>query len=171
MDFHSMNPQTEDVGVKQTILYVIVIAAGLFLAFAVPLALKGGAAPSAEGAEQRIAPVARFELQGASGADAAAGESAAAETPAAPATPAASAEKDGASVYAALCFTCHDYGVVGAPKKGDKAAWASRLAAGEATLYATALNGKGLMQPKGGNPALSDAEVKAAVDYLIAAAR
>ncbi|MDR0736933.1 MAG: c-type cytochrome [Zoogloeaceae bacterium] len=171
---------------NRTLLYAIVIAAGLFLAVAVPLALKGGAVPSTEDAAQRIAPVANFELQGATAVDAAASDVAAADvaasdesaaTPAAtesvavPESPAVPAVKDGASVYASLCFTCHDYGVAGAPKKGDKAAWASRLAAGEEALYATALNGKGLMQPKGGNPALSDAEVKSAVDYLIASVR
>ncbi|MDR3158401.1 MAG: c-type cytochrome [Zoogloeaceae bacterium] len=173
---------------NRTLLYVIVIAAGLFLAFAAPLALKSEATPSAEGAAQRIAPVARFALQGEAAADVAAAASESAQTlpeeesveaPAAAASAAATessaapAEKDGARVYASLCFTCHDLGVAGAPKKGDKAAWATRLAAGgEDALYASALNGKGtLMQPKGGNPSLSDAEVKAAVDYLLASAR
>ncbi|MDR1350582.1 MAG: c-type cytochrome [Zoogloeaceae bacterium] len=162
---------------NRTLLYAIAIVVGLFLAFVAPLALKGGATPSTEDAAQRIAPVARFELQGAAVADAAAGDgataTAAVENPATPASPEAPAPaaKDGAGVYASLCFTCHEYGVAGAPKKGDKAAWASRLAAGEDALYATALNGKGLMLPKGGNPALSDAEVKSAVDYLIASAR
>jgi cytochrome c5 len=175
----------KDDGMNRTLLYGIVIAAGLFLAFAAPLVLKSGATPSEEGAAQRIAPVAHFELQGAATASAdappalPAAESvetpAAAEAPAATATEstAAPAGKDGASVYASLCFTCHDVGVAGAPKKGDKAAWAARLAVGgEAALYASALNGKGtLMQPKGGNPTLSDAEVKAAVDYLLASVR
>ncbi|MDR0672756.1 MAG: c-type cytochrome [Zoogloeaceae bacterium] len=162
---------------NRILLYAVVIVSGLFLAVAVPLALKDGAKPSAGDTTQRIAPVARFELQGAAQPEVvAAGESAAdpaAESAADPESPAPSAAKDGASVYASLCFTCHDYGVAGAPKKGDKAAWTSRLAAGEEALYATALNGKKgtTMLPKGGNPALSEAEVKAAVDYLIASAR
>jgi cytochrome c5 len=51
---------------------------------------------------------------------------------------------------------------------GDKAAWASRIATGNDAMYATSLNGKGAMPAKGGNPALSDAEVKAAVDFMVA---
>jgi cytochrome c5 len=61
--------------------------------------------------------------------------------------------------------------VAGAPKFGDKAAWAARLKEGKEHLYDTALKGKGAMPPKGGNPALSDADVKAAVDYIVAAAK
>jgi cytochrome c5 len=67
-----------------------------------------------------------------------------------------------------LCFSCHDSGVAGAPKLGDKAAWAPRIATGNDAMYATSLNGKGAMPAKGGNPALSDAEVKAAVDFMVA---
>jgi cytochrome c5 len=181
----------KDIGMSRVLLYVIVIAAGLFLAFVTPLALKDKTPPSpAEDVARRIAPVARFELQGASITDTVAGEDAAATpaaenpatpesqespatsaTPTTPESPATPATKDGAAAYASICFTCHDYGVAGAPKKGDKAAWASRLAAGEAALYASALNGKGLMQAKGGKSTLSDEEVKAAVDYLIAFVR
>lgn len=74
---------------------------------------------------------------------------------------------DGEKVYKGLCFSCHVAGVAGAPKLDDKAAWAPRLATGIDALYATSLNGKGAMPAKGGNPALSDAEVKAAVDYMV----
>lgn len=79
-------------------------------------------------------------------------------TPAAP---------NGESTYKSLCFSCHDTGLAGAPKLGDKGAWAPRLATGVEAIYATALNGKGAMPAKGGNPALSDADVKAAVDYML----
>jgi cytochrome c5 len=61
--------------------------------------------------------------------------------------------------------------VAGAPKIGDKAAWAARLKAGKDALYASALKGKGAMPPKGGNASLSDEAVKAAVDHLLAAAK
>jgi cytochrome c5 len=61
--------------------------------------------------------------------------------------------------------------VAGAPKFGDKAAWAPRIAQGKNALYASALKGKAAMPPKGGNTALSDDAVKAAVDYMIAAAK
>jgi len=79
------------------------------------------------------------------------------------ATPAAA---DGKKVYDTACAVCHGAGVAGAPKAGDKAAWAPRLKGGMNALYANALKGRGAMPPKGGNSALTDAEVKAAVDYL-----
>jgi cytochrome c5 len=74
---------------------------------------------------------------------------------------------DGEKVYNGLCQTCHNAGVAGAPKLTDKAAWAPRLATGVEALYATSISGKGAMPPKGGNPALTDAEIKAAVDYMV----
>jgi cytochrome c5 len=61
--------------------------------------------------------------------------------------------------------------VAGAPKAGDIAAWSPRQAQGPEVLYASALHGKGAMPAKGGNPALTDADVKAAVDFLIAKSR
>jgi len=73
----------------------------------------------------------------------------------------------GKSVFDGTCTACHATGVAGAPKAGDKAAWAPRLKAGVDALYASALKGKNAMPPKGGNAALSDADVKAAVDYLV----
>jgi cytochrome c5 len=74
---------------------------------------------------------------------------------------------DGEKTYKGLCFSCHDMGIAGAPKLGDKAAWAPRVATGDA-LYVSALNGKNAMPAKGGNPALSEAEVKASVDWMVA---
>jgi cytochrome c5 len=73
----------------------------------------------------------------------------------------------GKSVYDSACTACHATGVAGAPKTGDKAAWAPRLKAGMDTLYASALKGKNAMPPKGGSPSLPDADVKAAVDYMV----
>jgi cytochrome c5 len=100
----------------------------------------------------------------------------AAATPAAaPAAPAASApppaKPDGKKVFESTCMVCHGTGVAGAPKFGDKAAWAPRIKQGIDTLYHVALTGKGAMPPRGGNKDLSDAEVKAAVDYMVAAAK
>ena len=74
-------------------------------------------------------------------------------------------------VYDKVCTACHSAGVAGAPKFGDKAAWAPRIKEGKDHLYASVLKGKGAMPPKGGNPALSDADVKAAVDYMVSAAK
>jgi cytochrome c5 len=73
---------------------------------------------------------------------------------------------NGKTVFEASCVACHGTGVAGAPKIGDKAAWAPRLKQGTDTLHQSALKGKGAMPPKGGNTALSDADVMAAVDYL-----
>ena len=57
-----------------------------------------------------------------------------------------------------------------APKLGDKTDWAPRIAQGNETLYKHAIEGyqgaKGMMPPKGGNSTLSDADVKASVDYM-----
>jgi len=83
----------------------------------------------------------------------------------------ASAKVDGRKVYESGCIACHGNGVAGAPKAGDKAAWAPRLKNGVQAAYASALKGKGAMPAKGGNAALADAEVKAAVDYLLSLAR
>jgi cytochrome c5 len=80
--------------------------------------------------------------------------------------------RDGQQVYQAGCVACHDAGIAGAPKVGDKGQWATRIAKGLDTLYTSAVNGiqgsAGAMPAKGGNPALSNAEVKAAVDYMVA---
>ena len=102
-----------------------------------------------------IQPVARVELAGT--APAAAGASDAAAKP-----------KSGEQIVQQVCGACHTTGAAGAPKLGDKAAWAPRVAQGKDALYKSALNGKNVMPARGGNPGLSDDEVKAAVDYLIA---
>ncbi len=75
----------------------------------------------------------------------------------------------GESVYGMACLACHTTGAAGAPKLGDKAAWASRIAQGMDTLHASAINGKGAMPPKGGRVDLSDADIQAAVVYMVKA--
>lgn len=96
---------------------------------------------------------------------------AAAATPVAPAptkaTPAADTSGKGVATYKQSCAVCHAAGVAGAPKLTDKAAWAPRIAQGKDALYNSSLKGKGAMPAKGGNPSLSDADVKAAVDYMV----
>lgn len=83
----------------------------------------------------------------------------------------ASASISGEKIYKSICFACHDMGVAGAPKIGDKALWKSRITAGNEVMYNSAINGKtssaGVMPPKGGNLSLSDDETKAAVDYML----
>jgi cytochrome c5 len=95
--------------------------------------------------------------------------SAPAAAPAA-AAPQAAAGDVGKKVYESTCQMCHAAGVAGAPKFGDKAAWAPRIAEGKAKMYDIALHGKGAMPPKG-TYAGSDDDVKAAVDYMAAAAK
>lgn len=87
------------------------------------------------------------------------------------AAPVAAGKPDGKKVYESTCIACHGTGVANAPKFGDKAAWEPHLMHGVAMLYTSALNGKGAMPPRGGNSALSDAEVKAGVDYMVGAAK
>jgi len=78
---------------------------------------------------------------------------------------------DGEKVYKGLCFNCHGTGIPNIPQVGNKEAWAPRIAQGQDVLYNHAINGftgkSGMpMLPKGGNTALSDDEVKAAVDHM-----
>ncbi len=91
-----------------------------------------------------------------------------AAAPAATSAAPAAAGSNGKAVYDASCQACHGAGVAGAPKLGDKAAWAPRIGAGVAAMHTSAIKGKNAMPAKGGNLSLSDADVKAAVDYMIA---
>jgi len=81
--------------------------------------------------------------------------------------PVSALAKTGEEVYKQTCFSCHNSGIAGAPKLGDKEAWSPRIVNGNAALYKSALSGKGAMPAKGGNRVLSDEEVKAAVDYMV----
>jgi cytochrome c5 len=71
---------------------------------------------------------------------------------------------DGQAVYDANCAMCHK---MMKPKTGDKAAWAPLISQGVDALTATTIKGKGMMPPKGGKPNLSDADIKAAVQYMV----
>lgn len=79
----------------------------------------------------------------------------------------AAAAVDGEAVYKQACSACHAVGAAGAPKSGDKAAWAPRIKKGEEALVASALKGIGIMPPKGGNASLTEAQIRAAVAYQI----
>lgn len=74
--------------------------------------------------------------------------------------------RDGKTIYGAVCKTCHDSGLVGAPKFGDKGAWAARIGKGKEALYQSAINGIGAMPARGGAD-IADEEVKNAVDYIV----
>jgi cytochrome c5 len=85
---------------------------------------------------------------------------AAAKTAAAPAA-------DGKAVYDKVCVACHQISVAGSPKLGDKAAWAPRIKTGHDALVQSVIKGKGAMPPKAGNPSLSDAQIRAAVEFMV----
>ncbi|KVE09214.1 c-type cytochrome [Burkholderia anthina] len=82
----------------------------------------------------------------------------------------ADAASAGKALYTQVCQACHAAGVLGAPKFGSKEDWAPRLKESMDTVYNYALHGKGAMPPKGGSNA-SDADVKAAVDYMVNASK
>jgi len=77
------------------------------------------------------------------------------------------AANTGEQLYNSVCQACHGAGLAGAPKVGDKSAWQPRIAQGINTLYDNSLKGIRAMPPKGGAMSASDAEVKAAVDYMV----
>ncbi len=78
---------------------------------------------------------------------------------------------DGKTIFGNLCHACHETGAGGAPKLTDKAAWAPRVAEGLDTLIKHATDGftgkSGVMPPKGGNPALTDDQIKATVQWMV----
>jgi cytochrome c5 len=114
----------------------------------------------------RIEPVAKVAV---------AGQDNSALEPQAPAAAGAGVDLGGEEVYNQACVACHGAGVAGAPKFGDKAAWAERLAQGADTLNKHALEGyqgkAGFMPAKGGRTDLTDQSVINAVDYMTEAAK
>ena len=102
---------------------------------------------------ERLAPIASVNVAGASATDAGA---------AAPAAP-----KSGKDIVAAACNACHATGAAGAPKIGDKAAWQARFDAGMDSMMNNAINGKGAMPARGGNPSLTDEDIRAAVISML----
>ena len=140
------DPDISDIEIARTVAYMANSAGANFKA---PEAAAAPAAPATDkAADQAAAP-------------------AAAPTADKPADKAAAPAVDGKGVYASSCAACHATGAAGAPKAGDKAAGAPRIKTGNDALYASAIKGKGAMPAKGGNAALSDAEVKAAVDHMV----
>ncbi|HZY17019.1 MAG TPA: c-type cytochrome [Ramlibacter sp.] len=162
----------EDVEIARAVAYMANAAGGKF---AEPQRPQGAAAQANAGAAgQAPAAPAPAEAPAAAAAPApiaapAATQTAATGTPAvAPAAAAGSGA--GEALYKQACMACHAAGVAGAPKFGDKAAWTPRIAQGLPTLVQSALKGKGAMPPKGGSAA-PDADVRAAVEYMVNAAK
>jgi cytochrome c5 len=99
---------------------------------------------------------------------------ASAPAPTAPATTATNTAAAGGAapaLYTQTCQVCHAAGVAGAPKFGDKAAWAPRLSQGVDALVANAIKGKGAMPPKGGAATASEADIRAVVTYMVNAVK
>ena len=155
----------EDLEIGRAVVYMTAAAGGKF---AEPVAPAAGAASEPAAAAAPAAEAAPVAAAPAATSAPAAAVVAAAAAPAAPA-PAADAGK-GEAIYKQTCVACHASGVAGAPKFGDKAAWAPRIKTGMDTLYNAAIKGMGAMPPKGGSSA-SDADIHAAVDYMVNAAK
>ncbi|MCC6714384.1 MAG: cytochrome c5 family protein [Gammaproteobacteria bacterium] len=167
-------------------LWIAAIAAALTLGgcgkkeeAAAPAPAESAAAPAAEApaAPAEAAPAAETA---AAPAEAPAAEAAApaaeAAAPAAEGAPAATAANEkGKQIYDSVCMACHAAGIAGAPKFGDKAAWEPRIAQGMDLLHEHSIKGytgkTGMMPPKGGRADLPDADVMAAVDYMVSAAK
>ena len=149
----------------------VAISAALLLAACGKEAPKAEA-PSAAPAAAPAAEAPKVEAPAAEAPKAA--EAAPAAAPAAAEAPKAEATAsiDGKSVYNKTCSMCHAAGVAGAPKPGDKENWAPRIAQGTETLYKHSIEGytgnSGMMPARGGNPKLTDDEMKAAVDFMVA---
>jgi len=171
------NPDLDDVEVARAVVYMSNQSGAKFKEPEVPAPTQQAAAPAAAGAPAASgapAAAAAAATPAAAPASATAPATASAAAPAAaPASASASADS-GKALFSSACIACHGIGVAGAPKVGDKANWAPRIAQGNAVLYEHAIKGfqgkAGVMPPKGGSTA-PDAEVKAAVDYMVAAAK
>ena len=139
---------------SRTIMIVTIII-GIVLTLVIwPLSMigKGSSSGSSDEAELRIQPIAHVEML-----------KVVVKSDGKPRT--------GEMVYNTVCKACHEAGVAGAPKTGDKAAWGPRIATGLAALLKSASDGKNAMPPKGGAADLTDAELKAAVEYLTGKAK
>ena len=145
-----------DVEIGRAVVHMANAAGGKFEEPQAPAAADAAAAPAAAPATE-AAPVAAAPAAAPTDAPA----------PAASTTVAAGA---GEAIYKQTCAVCHAAGVAGAPKLGDKAAWAPRLTLGVDGLTASAIKGKNAMPPKGGSTA-SDADIKATVEYMLAAVK
>jgi cytochrome c5 len=143
-----------DIEIGRAVVYMANAAGGKFPVPEAPAA-EGAAAPAETAAA--VAKPAPVQIAAAPAAPIAA-------APAAVITVAAGA---GAALYKQACTACHAAGIAGAPKSGDKAAWASRVGLGVDALTASVIKGKGIMPARGGSSG-SDAEIKAAVEYMLA---
>lgn len=149
-----------DTEIARAVVYMTNAVGGKFPEPAVPAGAEDSAAAPAAAAPAEAAPA----------VEVAAAPAAAPETETvAVAAPAASGAA-GETLYKQACQVCHAAGVAGAPKLGDKDAWAPRIATGIDAMYTTSVNGKGAMPARGGTSA-SDADLRAAVEYMASASQ
>ena len=116
---------------------------------------------------ENITPVGQVNVGGKSASAPAGTAAMPAGTAMASAAPAAAEPKSGEQVYNGSCMACHATGAAGAPKLGDAAAWAPRIAKGMPSLMTSVTKGLNAMPPKGLCMACSDAELQAAVEYMV----
>lgn len=153
----------DDTEIARGVVYMANAAGAKF-----PEPQRPGAEAATDAASAPAAPAAAAPVAAAAPAAAAAAPALAAPAPAA--VPVAVAGGAGEALYKQICMTCHATGVANAPKFGDKAAWAPRIQQGIPTLVQNAIKGKNAMPPKGGSSA-PDADIRAAVEYMVAAAK
>jgi cytochrome c5 len=154
------NPALDDFEIARAVVYMANSAGGKFAEPAEPKPAEAAAAP---------APAAPMAAAPAPAAPKAMAATATAATPAAAAAPATN--DVGEKLYKQACAACHVAGVAGAPKFADKAAWAPRIATGMDALVASVIAGKGIMPAKGGAAGASDADLRAATQYMVDAAK
>jgi cytochrome c5 len=130
------------------------------------LLLAAGCSEKEATAPQEAAPAAQIAEPEASAPAPVAGSD---ETQAAADTPAdtRTASVDGQKIYQASCQACHAAGIAGAPKLGDKEAWAPRIAKGNDALLLSVKNGLKAMPPKGTCMSCSEDELRAAMEYMV----
>ncbi len=171
------NPALSDYEIARAVVFMANKSGGSFEEPPAP-APEGEAQASADAAPAKPADVgATASAPAAAAAPAAPAESQAAAP--APATAPANAQAAGGAavnpagekLYKTACVACHAAGVANAPKFGDKAAWAPYIATGMDTMVKVAIAGKGAMPPKGGAPNASEEDIRAAVQYMVDAAK
>ena len=150
------NPALDDFEIARAVVYMANSAGGKFAEPAEPKPAEAPAAAPTMAPAAAAAPKAPAMV-------------AVAVTP--PAASAAATNDVGEKLYKQACAACHVAGVAGAPKFGDKTAWAPRIATGMDALVASVVAGKGIMPPKGGAAGASNADLRAAIQYMVDAAK
>ena len=147
-----------DIEIGRAVVYLTSAAGGKFAEPAAPAAPAPGAAAPAVAAASApaVVPAASAPVVGPAAS--------------APATAVKVAANTGEALYKQACVACHAAGVAGSPKFGDKVAWAPRIKTGIDAMTTSVIKGKGAMPPKGGSAA-SDADIRAAVEYMASAAK